>query len=83
VSVYVDPGAQGRGVGRALLAAVIESSERGGIWTVQAGIFPENTASLVLHERAGFRRVGIRERIGCHHGTWRDVVLFERRSALN
>ena len=83
VSVYVDPDAQGRGVGRALLAAVIESSERGGIWTLQAGIFPENTASLVLHERAGFRRVGIRERIGCHHGTWRDVVLLERRSTLN
>jgi phosphinothricin acetyltransferase len=83
VSVYVDPGAQGHGVGRALLAAVIESSERGGIWTLQAGIFPENTASLVLHEQAGFRRVGIRERIGRHHGRWRDVVLLERRSTLN
>ena len=83
VSVYVHPGAQGRGVGRALLAAVIESSERAGIWTLQAGIFPENTASLVLHERAGFRKVGIRERIGCHSGIWRDVVLLERRAALS
>ena len=81
VSVYVDPGATGRGVGRALLGALIESTEAAGIWTLNAGIFPENLASLALHERLGFRRVGVRERIGRHHGRWRDVVLLERRSA--
>jgi L-amino acid N-acyltransferase YncA/DNA-binding transcriptional ArsR family regulator len=80
-SVYVAPGARGRGVGAALLRTLIDSTEEAGIWTIQAGIFPENTASLRLHERNGFRVVGIRERIGCHHGRWRDVVLVERRSA--
>jgi len=79
-SVYVAPEARGRGVGGALLRALIGSTETAGIWTLQSGIFPENTASLRLHERAGFRVVGIRERIGCHHGRWRDVVLVERRS---
>jgi L-amino acid N-acyltransferase YncA len=81
-SVYVDPSRRGRGVGTALLDALIGSTEAAGIWTIQAGIFPENTASLRLHERAGFRAVGIRERIGCHHGRWRDVVLVERRSSI-
>ncbi len=80
-SVYVAPGARGRGVGGVLLQALIDSTEAAGIWTIQSGIFPENTASLRLHERKGFRAVGIRERIGCHHGRWRDVVLVERRSA--
>ena len=80
-SVYVAPGTRGRGVGAALLQALIDSTEAAGIWTIQSGIFPENTASLRLHERNGFRVVGIRERIGCHHGRWRDVVLVERRSA--
>ncbi|GAA1664561.1 GNAT family N-acetyltransferase [Fodinicola feengrottensis] len=79
-SVYVDPAAGRRGVGLALLQALIASTEAAGIWTIQSGIFPENTASAVLHERAGFRRVGVRERIGAHHGRWRDVVLIERRS---
>jgi phosphinothricin acetyltransferase len=79
-SVYVDPAARGRGVGRALLQALITSTEAAGIWTIQSGIFPENSASLALHERAGVRVVGVRERIGCHHGRWRDVVLIERRS---
>jgi L-amino acid N-acyltransferase YncA len=79
-SVYVADDAQGQGVGRRLLEALIVSTERNGIWTIQAGIFPENTASLALHERVGFRRVGVRERIGQHHGRWRDVVLLERRS---
>jgi len=79
-SVYVDPSAQGRGVGRALLAALIASTESAGIWTIQSGVFPENAASIHLHERAGFRVVGVRERIGRHHGRWRDVVLLERRS---
>ena len=79
-SVYVDASAQGRGVGRRLLEALVESTERDGIWTIQAGIFPENEASLELHRRCGFRVVGTRERIGKHHGVWRDVVLMERRS---
>lgn len=80
-SVYIADGARGRGVGRRLLEALIASTERAGIWTIQTGIFPENTASLALHARAGFRTVGTRERIGLHHGRWRDVVLLERRSA--
>lgn len=81
-SVYVHPGYQGRGIGAALLAALAASAERAGIWTIQSGIFPENTASLRLHQRAGFRIVGTRERIGRHHGRWRDVVFVERRSAV-
>ncbi|WTV76529.1 GNAT family N-acetyltransferase [Streptomyces sp. NBC_00028] len=79
-SVYVHPGARGRGVAAALLKALIDSTEAAGIWTIQSGIFPENTASLALHQRAGFRPIGTRERIGRHHGMWRDVVLIERRS---
>lgn len=79
-SVYVHPDAQGRGVARALLGALIASTEAAGVWTIQSGIFPENTASLTLHRRAGFRVVGTRERVGRHHGVWRDVVLLERRS---
>jgi L-amino acid N-acyltransferase YncA len=81
-SVYVDPGRHGRGIGRALLAALIASSEDAGIWTIQSGVFPENTTSLRLHEQAGFRVVGTRERVGCHHGRWRDTVLIERRSRV-
>ncbi|AXE24049.1 N-acetyltransferase [Streptomyces globosus] len=81
-SVYVHPGARGRGVARALLDALIASTEAAGIWTVQSGIFPENAASLALHERAGFRVIGTRERIGRHRGVWRDVVLLERRSPV-
>jgi phosphinothricin acetyltransferase len=80
-SVYVDAAARGRGVGRALLAKLIESTEAAGIWTIQSGIFPENRASLALHASAGFRVIGTRERIGRHHGRWRDVLLLERRSA--
>lgn len=79
-SVYVDPDARGKGVGRLLLSALIASTEAAGIWTIQSGIFPENNASLVLHRSAGFRVVGTRERMGQHHGRWRDVVLIERRS---
>ena len=79
-SVYVHPAARGRGVGLALLQALVESTEAAGIWTIQSGIFPENTASSALHARAGFRTVGTRERVGKHHGRWRDVVLIERRS---
>jgi phosphinothricin acetyltransferase len=79
-SVYVAGTARGRGVGRALLDALIASTETAGIWTIQSAVFPENTASLSLHQRAGFRVVGIRERIARHHGRWRDTVLIERRS---
>jgi L-amino acid N-acyltransferase YncA len=81
-SVYVRPGMQGRGVGRALLRALIASTEAAGIWTIESGIFPENTASLRLHRGEGFRVVGTRQRLGCHHGRWRDVLLLERRTAL-
>ncbi|MFB7172287.1 GNAT family N-acetyltransferase [Streptomyces sp. NPDC056254] len=79
-SVYVHPAARGQGVAMQLLTALIGSTEAAGIWTIQSGIFPENRASLVLHQRAGFRVIGTRERIGRHHGVWRDVVLLERRS---
>ncbi|MEU4921379.1 N-acetyltransferase family protein [Streptomyces parvus] len=81
-SVYVHPAARGRGIASTLLRALIESTERAGVWTVQSGIFPENAASLAVHERAGFRVIGTRERIGRHHGVWRDVVLVERRSPV-
>src|SRR5256714_3741798 len=81
-SVYVHPAARGRGTGRRLLGALIASTEAAGIWTIQSGIFPENTASLALHQAAGFRVVGTRQRIGQHHGRWRDVVLIERRSPV-
>lgn len=79
-SVYVHPAARGRGVARALLDALIASPEAAGIWTIQSGAFPENTTSLALHERAGFRIIGTREHTGRHHGLWRDVVLLERCS---
>jgi phosphinothricin acetyltransferase len=79
-SIYVAAQARGRGVGAALLEAFIASTEAGGIWTIQTGIFPENTASLRLHHAAGFRTVGTRVRLGRHHGRWRDVVMLERRS---
>ncbi len=81
-SLYVAPAHQGRGLGTLLLNALIDSTEAAGIWTIQAGIFPENTASLRLHEKAGFRWLGVRERIGRHHDRWRDVVLLERRSRI-
>lgn len=82
VSVYVAHGAQGRGCGRALLEALISSSEQNGIWTLQAGILAENLPSLELHRRCGFREVGRRERIGKLEERWRDVVLMERRSPV-
>jgi phosphinothricin acetyltransferase len=82
VSVYVAGPAQGQGVGKALLRALVAESERAGIWTLQAGIFPENVVSLALHERCGFRTVGVRERLGQMDGVWRDVVLLERRSRI-
>jgi phosphinothricin acetyltransferase len=80
-SVYVAERARGRGVGAALLGAVVEASEAAGCWTLLAGVQIENTASLALHERAGFRRIGVQRAVGRDHaGRWRDVVLLERRS---
>jgi phosphinothricin acetyltransferase len=82
-SVYVAAAARGRGVGRALLGALIPASEAAGYWSLFAGVMAENAASLGLHERVGFRRVGIQERMGQDaQGRWRDVVLLERRSPL-
>ena len=81
-SVYVAGTARGHGVGRALLATLVADAESAGIWTVEAGIFPENRASIALHQACGFRIVGVRERLGRLGGVWRDVVLLERRSPL-
>jgi L-amino acid N-acyltransferase YncA len=81
-SVYVDPARHRRGIGSALLAALIGSTEAAGIWTIQSSVFPENTVSLGLHQKAGFRIVGTRERIARHHGRWRDTVILERRSEV-
>jgi L-amino acid N-acyltransferase YncA len=87
-SVYVHRDARGRGLGRQLLAAFVEASDAGGFWTIQSSIFPENDASLRIHQAAGFRIVGSRERIarsslGAHAGQWRDTVMIERRSTVN
>ena len=80
-SVYVGEGYRGRGVGRALLHRQVTAADAGDLWTLQTAIFPENRASIALHHAAGFRTVGVRERIARHHGTWRDTVLLERRAA--
>jgi L-amino acid N-acyltransferase YncA len=82
VSVYVAAAARERGVGKALLQALVHDSEVTGIWTLQAGIFPENAASIALHISCGFREVGVRRRIGKLGDTWRDVMLLERRSGI-
>jgi phosphinothricin acetyltransferase len=83
VSIYVAPEQARRGVGRALLQGLVEASERAGLWTLEAGIFPENAASVALHERSGFTLVGVRKRVGkMPDGRWRDVLLYERRSRL-
>lgn len=82
VSVYIDQAFSGKGLGFSLLSHLVKASEQEGIWTLQAGIFPENAASLKIHEKAGFRILGIREKIGKHHGAWRDTVLLERRSQI-
>lgn len=82
VSIYVATPARGKGIGTRLLQALVEESEGAGIWTLQAGIFPENVASIKLHRRCGFRTVGRRERFGRMNGVWRDVILMERRSKV-
>src|SRR5436190_13214890 len=82
VSVYVSQTHRHSGLGRQLLSALISESEQNGIWTLQAGMFPENVGSLTLHRRSGFREVGRRERIGKLNGVWRDTILWERRSSL-
>lgn len=80
--IYIDASARGQGIGTALLGALIASTEAAGVWMIQSAVFPENTGSLALHQKAGFRIVGTRERIARHNGTWRDTVLLERRSAV-
>ena len=82
VSVYVAQEARRTGLGRALLERLVDRSEQAGYWTLTAGVFPDNEASLRLHEACGFREVGVRERIGESRGGWRDVILLERRSVL-
>lgn len=81
-SVYVARDSRRQGIGRALLDALIQTSERNGIWTLQAGIFPENSGSIGIHKALGFREVGKRERIGKLKGVWRDTLLLERRSTI-
>jgi L-amino acid N-acyltransferase YncA len=81
-SVYVDPAHQRQGIARLLIDAFVASTETAGIWTIQSGVFPENVASLAAHERAGFRVIGVRRRIGQLDGVWRDVISLERRSTV-
>jgi L-amino acid N-acyltransferase YncA len=82
ISVYIAPEHRGKKIGETLLKALIEESEKSGLWTLQAGIFPENIPSLKIHEKTGFRHVGYREKIGEMNGIWRDTVLLERRSKI-
>lgn len=80
VSIYLDRSVQGKGLGKMLLRKLVLASEDNGLWTLQAGIFPENEASIAIHKKQGFRVVGVRERLGELNGVWRDVVFLERRS---
>jgi L-amino acid N-acyltransferase YncA len=82
ISVYIDADYRGRGIGLQLLNELVKLSENNGIWTLQAGIFAENKSSIRLHEKAGFRIVGVREKLGKLHGIWKDIVLMERRSTI-
>jgi len=82
VSIYINSQFQGQGVGSLLMSVLIDESEQQGIWTLQAGIFPENKASIALHKKHGFRIIGHRERVGQMHGIWRDSILMERRSKI-
>lgn len=81
VSVYISEKSRGMGVGKLLMLHLIDESEKAGFWTIQSGIFPENTSSIKLHEKAGFRYIGKRERVGKIHGVWKDNLLFEKRSS--
>ncbi len=81
-SIYIAESARGQGIGKLLLAALVEASEQAGLWTLQTGIFPENKVSIHLHEVCGFRVLGLREKIGQMDGVWRDVVFMERRSKV-
>lgn len=81
--IYVGDGARGRGVGKALIRKQVMAADEAGLWTLQASIFPENRASIALHQSAGYRTLGVRERIGRHHGVWRDTVFLERRAATD
>ena len=80
VSVYISAKSRGKGVGKLLMQRLIDESEKAGFWTIQSGIFPENTGSIKLHEKVGFRYIGKRERVGKINGVWKDNLLFERRS---
>jgi L-amino acid N-acyltransferase YncA/DNA-binding transcriptional ArsR family regulator len=82
-SIYVADGHRGRGVGKALIHRQVTAADTTGLWTLQTAIFPENRASIALHQAAGFRTLGVRERIGQHHGVWRDTVFLERRGATD
>jgi phosphinothricin acetyltransferase len=82
VSIYISPSHSGKGIGKKLLTALIEESERNGVWTLTAAIFPENTASINLHKSCGFREIGYMEKAGCMDGVWRDNILLERRSKI-
>ncbi|GAA5213168.1 N-acetyltransferase family protein [Corallincola platygyrae] len=82
VSIYIDSSYGGRGIGMQLLAELVAASEQHGIWTLQAGIFPENQASIAIHHKNGFKQLGVREKLGQMNGKWRDVVLMERRSKV-
>lgn len=81
-SIYVSAAVRGQGVGKFLLQGLIEAAEAAGIWTIQSSIFPENAATRALHQSCGFREIGYREKIACHHGVWRDTILIERRSQI-
>ncbi|AYC30465.1 GNAT family N-acetyltransferase [Paenisporosarcina cavernae] len=80
VSIYLHPNAQGKGIGKELLTALIETSEKAGYWTLKAGIFPENKGSIALHQKCGFRLVGVHKKMGEMNGVWRDNAIYERRS---
>ena len=80
VSVYIGENSRGKGVGKTLLNQLVRASEEAGFWTIQSGIFPENEASIALHEKVGFRFIGRRERVAKNHGVWKDNLLFEKRS---
>ncbi len=82
VSVYIAGNSRGKGVGKLLMQRLIEESEKAGFWTLQSGIFPENKASIHLHEKVGFRYIGKRERVGKLNGSWKDNLLFEKRSNI-